>query len=121
MRTRSMNAHAPASTDFLDPVIAALRGAPDAARLERFARDFLARLPQDELESRPASDWAAIVRSFVAFAAQRAPGAPKIAVANPDPAVDGFDTTHTVVRIVNDDMPFLVDSVRMALAQHELA
>ena len=50
-----MNAHAPASTDSLDSVIAVLRGAPDAARLERFARDFLARLPRDELDSRPAA------------------------------------------------------------------
>jgi len=32
-------------------------------------------------------------------------------------AADGFESSHTIVRIVNDDMPFLVDSVTMALAE----
>ena len=115
-----MNAHALASADTLDAVIAALpAGLPAAERtlLERFTRSFYDRLPQDELEGREPADWAAVAQSFLGFAHQRAAGASKIAVFNPARAADGFDTSHTVVRIVNDDMPFLVDSVRMALAQ----
>ena len=115
-----MNAHALASADTLDAVIAALpAGLPTAEKdlLERFTRGFYERLPQDELEAREPADWAAIARSFLGFTGQRAPGAPKIAVFNPTQAADGFDSSHTVVRIANDDMPFLVDSVRMALAQ----
>src|SRR5687768_11396310 len=117
-----MNAQAVAPAQSLNAVIAALRAAPstDADRLERFARAFLARVPEDELAGRAAADWAGIVRSFLAFADVRSPGAPKIAIANPVATADGFDSTHTVVRIANDDMPFLVDSVRMALAQREL-
>jgi len=40
---------------------------------------------------------------------------PKIRVFNPTVAEDGFVSDHTVVQIVNDNMPFLVDSVTMAI------
>jgi glutamate dehydrogenase len=119
-----MNVHALASADTLDAVIAALpAGLPAAekALLERFTRGFFARLPEDELASRPAGDWAAVARSFLAFAGQREAGKAKVAVLNPSAAADGFESTHTVVRIANDDMPFLVDSVRMALSQFGLS
>lgn len=39
----------------------------------------------------------------------------RIRVFNPTLAEDGFDSEHTVIQIVNDDMPFLVDSVTMAI------
>jgi glutamate dehydrogenase len=32
---------------------------------------------------------------------------------NPSPEEHGFQSTHTIVEIVNDDLPFLVDSVTM--------
>ena len=72
-----MNVHALASADTLDAVIAALpAGLPAAekALLERFARSFFERLPEDELASRPAADWAAAARSFLVFAGQREAG-----------------------------------------------
>jgi glutamate dehydrogenase len=40
---------------------------------------------------------------------------PKIRVFNPSMAEDGFVSEHTVIQIVNDNMPFLVDSVTMAI------
>ncbi|MFZ6773971.1 NAD-glutamate dehydrogenase [Undibacterium sp. SXout7W] len=39
----------------------------------------------------------------------------KVRVFNPTLAEDGFVSEHTVVQIVNDNMPFLVDSVTMAI------
>ncbi len=36
---------------------------------------------------------------------------------NPVAAKQGWESPHTVLQIVNDDMPFLVDSVSMALAE----
>ena len=118
-----MNAQALSSTRSLDDVVVAMQGGSAArdAFTARFARAFLARVPEDELAGRSAAEWAALVQSFIAFAGQRVAGAPKIEVSNPEPGADGFDSTHTVVRIVNDDMPFLVDSVRMALSQREVA
>ncbi|KAA2286108.1 NAD-glutamate dehydrogenase [Arenimonas fontis] len=118
-----MNATALASDDSIDAVVSALPKrlpASELARLESFVRAFYRRLPQDEMAARPAAEWAAAAASFFAFAGRREPGRPSIAVLNPSLAVDGFESTHTVVRIANDDMPFLVDSVRMALAQFGL-
>jgi glutamate dehydrogenase len=39
----------------------------------------------------------------------------RIRVFNPTLAEDGFASEHTVIQIVHDDMPFLVDSVTMAV------
>ncbi len=49
------------------------------------------------------------------FAATRRPGRPKIRVYNPTLKEHGWESPHTVVEIVNDDMPFLVDSVTAEL------
>ena len=119
-----MNAPALATDDSIDAVVSALPKnlpAAERSRLERFARAFYRRLPQDEMAARPATEWAAVVASFLDFAGQREPGRPSISVLNPSLASDGFESTHTVVRIANEDMPFLVDSVRMALAQFGLS
>ena len=41
-------------------------------------------------------------------------------VYNPRLEQHGWQSTHTVVEIVNDDMPFLVDSVSIELNRHGL-
>ena len=48
-------------------------------------------------------------------------GKPKIRVFNPDMQADGWTSPHTVVDIVNDDMPFLVDSVTAEINRHNLS
>ena len=45
----------------------------------------------------------------------RAAQSARVRVFNPTLAEDGFISEHTVVQIVHDDMPFLVDSVTMAI------
>jgi glutamate dehydrogenase len=46
---------------------------------------------------------------------QQSPSGARVRVFNPTIAEDGFVSDHTVVQIVQDDMPFLVDSVTMAV------
>ena len=41
-------------------------------------------------------------------------------VHTPTVASEGWDAPHTLIDIVNDDMPFLVDSVTMAIDRHDL-
>ena len=53
--------------------------------------------------------------------AARSAGEPRLRVYNPTLEEHGWQSTHTVVEIVNDDMPFLVDSVSMALNRRRLA
>jgi len=96
---------------------AAANSGPDGAALSRFVERFFARVPQEDLALRPAPAWLAVARDMLAFAAGRVPGAPKLRLLNPETAPQGFGSSPTVLQIANDDMPFLVDSVSMALAE----
>src|SRR5205807_10654003 len=55
------------------------------------------------------------------LAATRASGAAKVKVYNPDFEQNGWSSPHTVIEIVSDDMPFLVDSVTMELGRQGYA
>src|SRR5690606_3225018 len=53
--------------------------------------------------------------SLLEFIRQRTPGAPKVRVYEASGPAGAAQTKHTIIDIVNDDMPFLVDSVRGVL------
>ncbi len=71
-------------------------------------------LSLDELADHDAHYWAEVTRQFFIFGQQRAPGDSLIRAVNPDPAVFPDDQQRTLVQLINDNMPFLVDSVSMA-------
>ena len=48
---------------------------------------------------------------------QRVGPSDQLKVYNPDRERDGWSSPHTVLEIVSDDMPFIVDSVTMELAR----
>ena len=82
-----------------------------------FAREFLRRVPPPELTGEKPDHLAAMVRGFRELASQRMRGEIAIRVYNPERDRHGWECRHTVVEIVNDDMPFLVDSVVLALSE----
>jgi glutamate dehydrogenase len=55
------------------------------------------------------------------FGAKRTGEQSLIRVFNPDPEKDGFDSPHTLVMSVTDDMPFLVDSLSIVFKRADLA
>lgn len=65
-------------------------------------------------------DRALIAASVWALAAKRKVGQINLNLYNPSVAVDGWTVDHTVMEIINDDMPFLVDSVAGALQRRGL-
>lgn len=70
----------------------------------------------DEITARGAATLFALANAhWRLFDSPREAQQPKIRVFNPSLAEDGFVSEHTVVQIVNDNMPFLVDSVTMAI------
>ncbi|HJU20776.1 MAG TPA: NAD-glutamate dehydrogenase, partial [Stellaceae bacterium] len=94
-----------------------------AARVEATAEATAARViakfyehvpPADVIERSP-RDLCGAALSLWHFAERRRPGQAKIRVHNPDLAKDGWSSRRTIVEIVNDDMPFLVDSVTGAI------
>jgi glutamate dehydrogenase len=79
--------------------------------LTRFIHQLYAHVSGRDLEGRSAEELHRAASALWAHGALRKPGAPKIAIENPP------ETRRTVVSIVNDDMPFLVDSVSAELAR----
>jgi NAD-specific glutamate dehydrogenase len=59
--------------------------------------------------------------SLLGFARRRLPGVAKVRILNPSLADHGFESRHTIVQIVNDDMPFLVDSIANEFNRREIA
>ncbi len=87
------------------------------ASYRAFAERLFDRVAADDLAARSASDWLAIAQGLYALLQTRKAGTPVVRVFNPDGAKDGWSSTHTAIEIVNDDMPFLVDSVTLAMSQ----
>ena len=54
-------------------------------------------------------------QAHLEFAVTRRPGRAKVRVYNPDEANGSDDRRHSVIEVVNDDMPFLIDSMSMAI------
>ena len=86
-----------------------------AAAVARFVRHFYAHVPPDDVVQRSADDLYGAALSLWEFAQQRPAGTAKVRVFNPQPGEHGWASPRTIVEIVNDDMPFLVDSVTAAL------
>src|SRR6266550_6171028 len=59
------------------------------------------------------------VLSLWEFGKQRRPGCPNVRLFNPTADKNGWSLEHTIVEVVNDDMPFLVDSVTAEINQRE--
>jgi glutamate dehydrogenase len=69
----------------------------------------------DEVLAGDPRSLAAAALGHVEWAARRPPNTAKVRAFNPAPETDGWTSAHTIVETVVDDMPFLVDSLTMAL------
>ncbi|MDH3739130.1 MAG: NAD-glutamate dehydrogenase, partial [Alphaproteobacteria bacterium] len=82
---------------------------------EVFVRTFYANVPPADIAQQNADNLYGAAAAFLQFAQKRKPGRPKVRVFNPVAGEHGWQTSHTVIEIINDDMPFLVDSVTAEL------
>jgi len=86
-----------------------------AADADRFIRHYYDDVAPEDIVGEDPEDLYGAALSLWQLGAQRAPGEVKVHVFNPRVEKHGWHSPHTVVEIVHDDMPFLVDSVTMAL------
>src|SRR5215218_3840262 len=97
------------------------RLSPEQRRLFlTFVGQFYGRVARDDLAARHVHDLYGAVMSHLTLALDRPPGVPVVRVYSPDFEEHGFGSPHTVVDIVTDDMPFVVDSVTMEVIRHRL-
>jgi len=96
------------------------KSSKNPAELIGFAGHFFANANADDFADYRPGEIAAMARSAFAFRATRQLGKSKIRVFNPERDRDGWNDSHTVIEILNDDMPFLVDSVLDELAESSI-
>ena len=90
-------------------------GSVDAELAEAFARQLYRWVAAEDVAERDPLDLYGLALGHFNFAREREPGTPKVRVYNPRFEEHGWQSTHTAVEIVTDDMPFLIDSVSMEL------
>ncbi|MGI4938888.1 MAG: NAD-glutamate dehydrogenase domain-containing protein, partial [Janthinobacterium lividum] len=90
-------------------------GADDAQTLLPFLAHYYAHSGAELVGRRSVADLLATASSHWQFASQFQGGAPLVRVYNPTLEEHGWTSRHTVIEIINDDMPFLVDSVTMEI------
>ncbi len=108
----------PAKIERIEEVVKlAIAHAPSGERalLEVFAREYFRQVDPDDIIERPAEELMGALLSHWQFGARREPGKPRVRVLSPTAAEHGWVSRHTVIEIVNDDMPFLVDSATMEI------
>ncbi len=89
---------------------------PASSRIHDFVAAYFDSTDPEELAARGPSTLFAIANAhWRLLDTPRPANTAEVRVFNPTLAEDGFVSDHTVVQIVNDNMPFLVDSVTMAI------
>jgi glutamate dehydrogenase len=110
-------------SDRLEAVVAMVRdkvARESRAEAERFVREYYRGVAPEDLVERAPADLYGAALSHWSFARGREPGRARVRVFNPAVGEHGWQSPHTIVEIVNDDMPFLVDSVAMEANRHGL-
>ncbi len=91
-----------------------------AALAEPFIQQFFAHVPPDDILNEQPDNLYGAAMTLWALGKSRevniSDRSAKVRVYNPRPEEQGWRSSHTIAEIINDDMPFLVDSVTSALS-----
>ncbi|SHE50082.1 glutamate dehydrogenase [Microbulbifer donghaiensis] len=93
--------------------------AEQAEPVVAFAQQFLHQYPLEDMAGRRLVDVYGCIYSWWNFIQQRPGDKPKVRVFNPRLEDDGWECSHTVVGVLQRDMPFLVDSVRIEINRRD--
>ena len=85
-----------------------------------FTKNFYERVSAEDLAERSTQDLYGAALSHWHFASRFTPGASRLRVYNPRPEEHGWQSTHTIIEIISQDMPFLVDSITMEVNRQGL-
>jgi glutamate dehydrogenase len=125
--SRLLHSIPPARVALIERIAQAAPGAGKSAKAQsnlqqRFVRSYFRGVGEEDLRERTPAALARVAMDHLAFGMERKPAHQTlIRIFNPDPKSDGFDSAHTVVMIVTDDAPFLVDSIGIALRRAEIS
>ncbi|MBC8240017.1 MAG: NAD-glutamate dehydrogenase, partial [Alphaproteobacteria bacterium] len=95
-------------------------GKTKGALAERYIRQYFDNVPPHDIAERSADELAAVATNQLAASQNRRSSQAVVRVFNPTKKTDGWEAERTVVEVVTDDMPFLVDSVTAELNRLDL-
>ncbi len=118
-----MNASTQAVHNRVDAVLALATSRLEPTRyqqVEAIAAEYFQRLDAQDLAERTPEDLLGALLSHLQLGEVRRGGGAKVRVFSPTPGEDGWQTRHSAIQIVNDDMPFLVDSTTLEINRQGL-
>jgi glutamate dehydrogenase len=96
-----------------------LKGAK-SKQLQIFMADYFGNVPAQDVAGLDGAALMRLANGHLSLGETRKAKSTKIRAYNPDQKRDGWTSKHSVIEIVTDDMPFLVDSVSAELTRQEL-
>ena len=93
---------------------------PNRRQARQYLERYVADVPMEDLEGRSPSIMARIALDHLEFGATRRQGQSLSRIYNPTEQEHGYTSPFTFIEMVNDDMPFLVNSIAAAVNRHNL-
>ncbi len=90
-------------------------------QIDNFLRQYFVDVPVEDMEGKSTKKMARAAISHLEFGRVRKKGQPLLRIFNPTEKRDGYTSPYTFIEMVNEDMPFLVDSVSAAITRQHLA
>jgi glutamate dehydrogenase len=119
-----MNAATPVLHDRVDAVLSLAASKLDATRLKQvqaIASEYFRRIAPEDASERMPEDLLGALLSHLELGGERKRGELKLRIFSPAPGEQGWTSKHSVIQLVNDDMPFLVDSTSLEINRQGLA
>ncbi len=110
-------------SELIEGVLALVRqkvGSEQVAAAVDFVARYFSQVDPEDLAERSIADLYGAALSHWHFMQRHVSGTARLRVYNPTLEEHGWQSTHTVIEIVNDDMPFLVDSITMEVNRQGL-
>ncbi|MGR9105299.1 MAG: NAD-glutamate dehydrogenase [Gammaproteobacteria bacterium] len=104
----------------LDSLVRRQISGADAELIRAFIRRYYQHVSTEDIETRPVDDLYGAALSHWNFAYARAAGETLVRVFNPNIEEHGWQSEHTVIEIVVEDMAFLVQTLIMEVNRHRL-
>ncbi len=105
----------------INKLVAGKVPAAQRASAQTFATKYGSGIDADDLMARDAETWSALAVAHFGFGQEFQSGAPKMRIFNPKLAEHRWEAPCTVIEFINDDMPFLVDSIAMEINRQGIA
>ena len=105
----------------IDRLIDSKTSGKQSGSAKAFAARYYSELDAEDFIARDASAWSAIALNHLQFGQEFQSGAAKMRIFNPRTDEHGWSSPTTVIEFINDDMPFLVDSIAMEINRQGIA